>query len=473
MPISDSDIISNIHSRGLVGIQEMLLPSASMLIRRSQGLYPKRYIYLFFHYVIMEATAAFRRAVIVVVFAQCIYCKGGRNLCGLGRCALIEQIQSRIPTAPINSKEIFGTSPPTVFVGRQGYPKIAIGPLVPSVMMPNAQRLDNPEFWIGQRCTIDEIVSMRTSLYRSKTMFRVSDAREPAGVLAATQELAMSEKPVDTEVKLSRVPRITRFANLDFISSPMGPGVDVVKAKLTENPCVPRKVDAIVSDTDAKAVTGIQELYRAGIPYTHVQRLLSIGLLGRAKNRKLVPTRWAITATDDQTGKMIMENVRFLPELGEYQVYSGSFLGNYFDILLIPRRWAFEMLETWLQGAMWTLEPTTVNDWEPFEGRTTYADKVTGAYYAARLSVLEHLLKIGRQATAIVVREVTDEYWAPLGVWVIRETVKNAMASKPSSFSSLAQAAAHITAKVRVKAWERSSKLLHEIKTQRTLLDYL
>lgn len=410
-----------------------------------------------------------------MVFASCIYCKGGRNLCGLGRCALIEEIQAKIPTVPINTKEVFGTSPPSVFVGRFGYPKVSIGPLVPSVLIDEAQQaqqLDNPEFWIDKKCGIEEIIRMRTSLYRSKTEYLVNDARVPNGVLATTQELALSKKPIDTEVKLSRVPRITKVASLDFVSCPMGPGIEVVKAKLTENPIVPQKVDALVSDTDVKASVAIQELYKAGIPYTHVQRLLSIGLLGRAKNRKLVPTRWAITATDDQMGKMLMEKVRLYQEIGEYRVYSANFLGNYFHILLIPMIWAYEMLETWLKGALWTFEPKTVSDWEPFEGRSSYADNISGAYYSARLSVLEYLEKISRQATAIVVREITDEYWAPLGVWVIRETVKKAMSTKPELFNSLNEAIEYISANSRVKSWARNSKLIREIRAQKRLLDF-
>ena len=44
----------------------------------------------------------------------------------------------------------------------------------------------------------------------------------------------------------------------------------------------------------------------------------------------------------------------------------------------------------------------------------------------SRLAVLEHLESVGRQAKCLVLREVSDDYWAPVGVWQIRESVRNA-----------------------------------------------
>jgi hypothetical protein len=47
--------------------------------------------------------------------------------------------------------------------------------------------------------------------------------------------------------------------------------------------------------------------------------------------------------------------------------------------------------------------------------------------------VLEYLADRGRQATALVLREVTDDYWAPVGVWQVRESVRNALAGEPAT----------------------------------------
>ena len=40
--------------------------------------------------------------------------------------------------------------------------------------------------------------------------------------------------------------------------------------------------------------------------------------------------------------------------------------------------------------------------------------------------MLEHLESRGRQAKALVLRHVSDDYWGPVGVWQVRESVRNA-----------------------------------------------
>ena len=99
-----------------------------------------------------------------------------------------------------------------------------------------------------------------------------------------------------------------------------------------------------------------------------------------------------------------------------------------------------------------------------------------GAYYAARKSVCEYLFKIRRQARILIFREVRGGYLVPLGVWVIRETVKNAMeTSVPiilDNFNdSLVKMADGLM--VNLKNWKKSSKMVDFIKNQRTIDDYL
>lgn len=401
----------------------------------------------------------------------CILCKGSRDLCRKGRCELLDSINIRFPRARSISrtKDLFGSSPPTLFVGRYGYPSVDIGPMLSRDPIPAAWRLDTPEYWYGR--SIEDIITLRTELVRSRN--RVSVNRPKGKVLDVSQELAMSTRSVDTEVTFEKEIVLQPALVVDAFSPPRGPMVWIKHAELTENPRIPRKVDAIVSDTDARAVDGARELYRSSISTYHMQRLLSAGLLGQKRKRRLVPTRWSITAMDDIIGKELMREVRDLPELGEVLLYHGSYVGNHFQILYIPGPWSFEMVETWLKGAFWASRTASFHDHELFKGRTTYASRITGAYYAARLSVLEHLLRLRRQCTVIVNREITEEYIAPLGVWVIRETVKRALESDPLRFGSLVPALNHIKGMVRKKNWSEVSSLLKEVRTQRRLEDFM
>jgi len=257
---------------------------------------------------------------------------------------------------------------------------------------------------------------------------------------------------------------------VDTYAAPMGPSVTVVDARVLQSPSVPRRVDAAVSDVHMDAATGAMEMYQGDVSPYHIQRLLSVGTLGRAKARKLVPTRWSITATDDILGKQIIERVKELPQLDAPMVFSSDLFGNYFDIILMPRAWAFEMIEAWNEGEGWQMG----HDLEHYSGRTSYADSITGAYYAARLSVLEHLADVlRRQASVFVYREITEEYWAPLGVWVIREAVKNAMQAGGLVFEDVASAMRHVARRSRSTDWTRMAVLPREARTQTRLSDFL
>ena len=252
----------------------------------------------------------------------------------------------------------------------------------------------------------------------------------------------------------------------------MGPGVEAERGRVVGQTVVPRKVDQLVSDGDAGAVTAAREMYRSGVGEDHIHRLMSVGLLGRTTSRRLVPTRWSITAVDDTLSKGLAVEVRGMQELGEHLVYSGTLKGNHFHILLAPRPWSFEMVEAWVRGSLWTADTKVISDSEGHDGRKDYASKVTGAYYAARLAVLEHLKGMQRQATAVVYREVTEEYWAPLGVWVIREGVRAALRGKPESVDDLTSGVRSISSKERITQWHERSELIRECLTQRRLEDF-
>jgi hypothetical protein len=277
---------------------------------------------------------------------------------------------------------------------------------------------------------------------------------------------------VETEVELLRPPSGRLLARLDPFAAPMGPGLEAERGRVLGSPVVPRRVDQLVSDGDASATTAAIELHRSGVGEDHIHRLMSVGLLGRTTARRLVPTRWSITAVDDTLSKGLAVGVRDMQELGEIRLHSGALKGNHFHVLLLPRPWAFEMLEMWARGSLWAAKTTMVGDREGHEGRSDYARHVTGAYYAARLAVLEHLSSIQRQATTVVYREVTEEYWAPLGVWVIREGVRDAMRSPPERFDDIPSSVRSITSRVRVKDWHERAQLIKEAMTQRRLEDF-
>ncbi|NHJ86137.1 MAG: hypothetical protein FK734_11795, partial [Asgard group archaeon] len=236
----------------------------------------------------------------------CQRCKGFRKLCGKTLCPILAKAKSIAEIQKTFSKTaFFGASPPGFFVGEFGYPKVAIGPLVPPVSDRDTTIYDAEDLWIHE--TINDIIGYRTSLVRGKKAINVKKAKEPDTLLQTTQELVMASEPVDTEMSFIKRPRL----DIDFSPrvAPSGPSGEIKKATLTENPNIPRSVDKVVSDIDLKAIGGVFKLYDDEIPQRQITRLLSAGLFGVKKQRRLVPTTWSITAVDDILGKRYWKEI--------------------------------------------------------------------------------------------------------------------------------------------------------------------
>jgi len=162
-------------------------------------------------------------------------------------------------------------------------------------------------------------------------------------------------------------------------------------------------------------------------------------------NRKLVPTRWSITAIDDSLAKEKLKKIRLYPEIKDIEVFNSEYLGNHYEFLLLPEKWSFEVIEISIKNmSVW-------HDHESFFQRKTYADNVAGGYYAARLPVTEYLERIKRQASIIVMREVRPEYSAPLGVGILRQCVRSAFEKQPKKFSLSSEAFHDIQSRLRIK----------------------
>ena len=171
-----------------------------------------------------------------------------------------------------------------------------------------------------------------------------------------------------------------------------------------------------------------------------------------------------------------MNIVKSYPEINEFRVYESKYLDNYFQVIMIPSSWSFETMEAWYPGTIWNQngEKTVIfSDYEKYGGRSAYA-KIGGCYYSARLAVCEQLVKEKRQATAIVLREIHPGYLMPVGVWQVRENVRNAMKQKPQLFGSLDDCLKVIGKKFKISMnkWIMQSNILKNSIYQKKLLDF-
>jgi hypothetical protein len=330
---------------------------------------------------------------------------------------------------------------------------------------------DLPELWFGK--SMDEIVGFRSMLVRGMHRVNVWRFEEAGRIMDQTRELALSVDSVDVELALSKPPR--RSLILDDDVQPFGPSAPVRDLHVG-NARWDQQVEKAYYDTDLKAVDAVRTLYTSNVMVTKIQRAFSVGAFGLEKNRRLVPTRWSITAVDDILSKNLMAKVKTYPEINEYRVYESRYLDNIFEVLMLPQAWSYEAMEAWYPGTIWNPRGQSIAiyaDRESYEGRTTYAG-IGGCYYAARLAVCELLTKERRQATVIVLREAHPGYIMPVGVWQVRENVRNAMRQAPFSFRTLDEALAHISHRFEIplSRWVQNSKLLQDAIYQKRLTEY-
>ncbi len=363
-----------------------------------------------------------------------------------------------------SAKDFTGTSPPSIFVGKAFYPKVFVGILSPPVHNESANFLDSPEKWYSQKLSADEIMNLRGQLIYSR--FQAKAVVRPSGRLEeTTQEVAMASKPTDVEIELKKNPQF-KFT-FDSWVTPVGNPAPVLKARVTENPHVDRKVDYVVGDTDLKAKNAVVDLYKSGIDVSSIQKIFSAGLLGINLQRKFVPTRWSITAVDDTIGKFLAEEIKDFQELGEIRYFFNSYLDNFYHIILIPGPYQFELVESWIdENGRRVIGADYENHW----GRKNYADNTHGAFYSGRLAAIEYLKKIRRQASVIIFREILPDYNLPVGIWQLREAVRDAFNKNYETFSTVDHALQKISTVTKTGVlWKQNSTLLKNLSRQTTL----
>ncbi len=387
-------------------------------------------------------------------------------------------IKFNFASLDLQSLDFFGNSPPAVFVGRFGYPKVNVGVLSPVQKEKESYLMDNPKEWVKQGLKDHEILRLRAQLVNAR--FQSSVKNFDNRLTDLSQEVGMAHKPVDMEVFLKNKPK--NLLKMENVAKPLSNNANVRNIKLTENPSVKTAVEKTVGDGDMKSVEGLYKLYNKGMDENFLSKILSIGLLGKQKNRRLVPTRWSITATDDTLGKELLKDIRFFKEI-DYQVYFSGYLGNYYMIMFFPDIWGFELfeMEVPLRPSPWSKTGKFYGtDYEDYFGKKTYAEECAGGYYAARLSILEKLHELRKQGAVIVFRFVTNEDKYPLGVWVCREASRMSLRNNvPLEFEDKDSLMNYVRAKIMkdfkvdVNMLFGVSKLMHRKSKQKRLASYI
>jgi hypothetical protein len=336
----------------------------------------------------------------------------------------------------VAGKEIDGSSPPSVFIGSWNYPDIYAGPMV-TTSHGNTAIMDTPESWISGNKTQEEIIGYRLNLVRGKQM--VNAGTLDTRFIEKLQEISLSETSIESDVAFSSIPSGTSFSEEH---TPFGPSAPLERFEI-ETQRWDHNLEKVFYDTDMKATDAITDLHRKGVLFSSIQKAFSVGTMGRQNNRHLVPTRWSITACDTMIGDQLLTDVRKCPVIDTLRIHEFSSLHNNYAVILLPTHWQYEWSEAFLH--ILGNEELVFSDNEGQKKKTVYSH-LGGCYYTCKMAVLEALAREQRQAGAIVLREALQGY-VPMGVFNVRENVRNAMNQPGQEFEDIKTALSHISEK--------------------------
>jgi DNA repair protein NreA len=371
-------------------------------------------------------------------------------------------------TASINmqsmelGRELEGSTPPSVFIGSWNYPKVYAGPMI-APLHGDTAIMDTPECWIPEQKTQEEIIGYRLRLVRGKQPVMVDDLHNR--LVEKLQDISLAASSIESEAKFESMPKGMTFSDEH---TPFGPSAmierfDIASVKWN------REMEKVYYDRDMKAAEAMMDLHSKGLPFSSIQKALSVGAMGTGRRRRLVPTRWSITACDSTISKKLLEDVRHYDVIDSCRVHEFSSLNNYYAVLLLPTEWQYEWMEAFLR--ILGHEELIFSDHEHNKGKKGYSS-VGGCYYSCKMAVLEALAREQRQAGAIILREAYAGY-VPLGVFNVRENVRNAMNQPSSEFEDMKSALSYISTKLAlpVKRFVQEGTLLGELlKSRQTKL---
>lgn len=381
-----------------------------------------------------------------------------------GKEAYLKKLTSKIKIPSVDvGCQLDGSTPPSVFIGSWNYPKVYAGPMI-APQEGDTSFMDMPESWIPLNRTQEEIIGYRINLVRGKKQISINDLENR--LVEKLQDISLSSTSIQSEALFKKKPQ---GMSISDYHTPHGPSAQIESFEI-DNVRWDNQLEKAFYDTDLKAKDAVMHLHHKKIPFSHIQKAFSVGALGIDKNRRLVPTRWSITACDTTIGDNLLKEVKYNDIIETYQVYEFQSLNNYYAILFMPTPWQYEWMEAFLH--VLSREELIFSDYENYQGKKGYS-RVGGCYYTCKMALLEALARMKKQAGAIVLREAYQGY-IPLGVFNVRENVRNALQSTPHEFEDLKNALSYIDQNLKLslnRFIEKSDLLQDLILSRQTTLD--
>jgi hypothetical protein len=318
--------------------------------------------------------------------------------------------------SPEDTSSLTVFSPPGIFTESSRYPIMwagVLGTVQPSEWL---SIFDHPEAWRG----LDRkaILRMRQQLYR---FVLPVDAKEmtPHSVVDSLQTVALSVSPIAIEVDSPHLPR----SELKGIGgqSPMGQLIKCKSLEIVSNPEISR-VAKRICDKDVPSAESVWQLLDYDYTLDQVARMMSVGLLGHKKRRRLVPLRSAYKAVIDSYLTNAVMNLVESPLSSSIRLHASTLHGDSFTVLLRPGEPRVDYLRLESFNGLNTLRTS-------FEGLETQATDPKTSVYAdhARFSAYRNMIGNTESSHIVIFHQCRDPHNLILGPWVARAGVRYAL----------------------------------------------
>jgi hypothetical protein len=321
---------------------------------------------------------------------------------------LAEKYKKLYGKSIILKKDINGYTPPSNLISSINYPKLSLGVL--TSYNENIEIYDNPIYWAKNNIDVEEIIKSRISLINAKKIVDANLPRKNDKLYNEILDSMLSVKSINLEIHFNKISENMKISKIIGLYGYSG---IIDKIKINENPKIPNEIYKI---EEMKAEDSIYYLYKSGMSDYYLSRLFSMGFFGYKINKKLVPSKWAITAVHEILEKKIKEEIKDYSKINDkYYLFYYSLYGNDFYGVFFPGNGNCELIETLIPGSVYNLDSKY-----SIIGR----DDESGGYSALKLSFAEFMRNYKMVGNLVVFRFVTKEYKIPLGVWVVREGTK-------------------------------------------------
>ncbi len=328
-----------------------------------------------------------------------------------------------------NRRNLYGFTPPSIFVGSSNYPIVKIGPVITTTIK-DIELKGNIEKW--SKINYSTLLNLRSSMIRCYGYNKTYETGTK--LVSDLQEILLYESYSALNLDIGKYKRSNltsnNFNKIENPDMPFGYTLPIERfdklspVRNTTN----NKIEKVFYDNDLDSKSAIIDLYFNNVRIDKIQSIFSIGMTGKKNNRRIIPTKWSITATDKIISDYLINKIKVNRPVDKVSMYKYEHYNNYYCIIITPSEtWSMEYFEIWINGEK--KYNKVISDFENEREKKTIPN-TAGAFFAARLSVAEFLHKIKKIGSVVIFRVIYPLYNIPLGVWQVRLGMRYALADQ-------------------------------------------